>query len=66
MKIKKKKRKKDLPEDVSALASLYLKRNSDFSQMLQERSADEVAFDNEVLRWLRSGFAIREAGRRCR
>ncbi len=29
--------------------------------MLQERSADEVAFDNEVLIWLRSGFGIREA-----
>lgn len=57
--------KKKLPDDVSALASFYLERNSDFSQMLQERSSDEVAFDNEVLRWIRSGFGIRGAGR-CR
>jgi hypothetical protein len=61
MKIKKRKKKDKLPEDVSGLASLYLNNSSDFGQMLQERSPGEVAFDNEVLRCLRRGLEIREA-----
>jgi hypothetical protein len=43
------------------LIESYLQSTREFSQMLEQRSPAEVAYDNEVLTGLRRGMAIRKA-----
>ena len=43
------------------LINSYLKDTVEFSSMLEERTAGEVAYDNEVVIGLRSGLSIKRA-----
>ncbi len=43
------------------LIDAYLKGTTEFSSMLEERTAGEVTYDNEVVTALRKGLSIKKA-----
>jgi rubrerythrin len=43
------------------LLDSYLKDTEEFSAMLGERTPGEVAYDDEVVGWLRKGLSIKKA-----
>jgi rubrerythrin len=43
------------------LLDSYLKDTEEFSAMLGERTPGEVAYDEEVVGWLRKGLSIKKA-----
>ena len=48
-------------DGLKELIDSYLKDTVGFSSMLEERTAGEVAYDNEVVTALRKGFSIKKA-----
>jgi len=48
-------------DEMKELIDSYLKDTVEFSSMLEERTAGEVAYDNEVVMALRRGLSIKEA-----
>jgi hypothetical protein len=48
-------------DEVKELIDSYLKDTAEFSSMLEERTAGEVAYDNEVVTALRKGLSIKKA-----
>ena len=48
-------------DEMKELIDSYLKGTAEFSSMLEERTAGEVAYDNEVVIALRRGFSIKRA-----
>jgi hypothetical protein len=56
-------------DEMKELIDSYLKGTVEFSSMLGERTADEVAYDQEVVMALRRGLSIKKAlevaGEKC-
>jgi len=48
-------------DGLKELIDSYLKDTGGFSSMLEERTAGEVAYDNEVVTGLRKGYSIKKA-----
>ena len=51
----------DMGDEMKDLIDSYLKDTVEFSSMLGERTAGEVAYDNEVVIGLRRGLSIKRA-----
>ncbi len=51
----------DMGDEMKDLIDSYLKDTVEFSSMLEERTADEVAYDHEVVMALRRGLSIKKA-----
>lgn len=49
------------PTSMSGILDYYIATSKEFEQMLNERTENEVAYDNVVLEGLRKGGTIREA-----
>src|SRR5208282_194244 len=47
--------------EMKSLINLYLKSTEEFSAILEERTPDKVAYDNEVVSGLQKGLAIKKA-----
>ena len=61
MKAKKGKNNKGTKGKVKDLVQAYLASTSEFSAMLNERTPDEITYDNAVIAGLRKGLPIKAA-----